>query len=157
MMKISTKKSTLLSMLLSVTFMMMIIVCAVFVPSMIPVIIHVLKTISNHTMIGSINPLFVTCGAYFILLMAAVIDTLLFILLLRIRHNKIFTDESVALIRGISWCCILLGLFFVAIGYFFATSVFIGFMVGFVGLCIRVVKNAIEEATIIKSENDFTV
>ena len=51
----------------------------------------------------------------------------------------------------------LFGVTFAAIGLYF----FIGFVVSglafFLGLCLRVVKNVIEEATDIKSENDLTV
>ena len=33
----------------------------------------------------------------------------------------------------------------------------LAFVVGFLGLVLRVVKNVIEEATALKTENDFTI
>jgi hypothetical protein len=46
---------------------------------------------------------------------------------------------------------------FALLGWYFRLALAVGFVAVFVGLCLRVVKNVIEEATLIKSENDLTV
>ena len=95
--------------------------------------------------------------AYSILAVALLADILLFLLLLRIRSNLIFTDASVTLIRGVSWCCFLLGILLGGLVYYFPIILIAAFAAVFLGLCLRVVKNVMEEATRIKTENDFTV
>lgn len=80
-----------------------------------------------------------------------------FFLLLRVRKGLVFTTRSVALIRSISWGCIILSLLFV-VGQIFHPLMFVLALAAiFLGICLRVVKNVIEEATAIKAENDFTI
>ena len=81
----------------------------------------------------------------------------MFLLLLRVRAGNVFTMKSVALIRGVSWCCMLLGLIFGLLGIYFQLAFIVAFAGIFLGICLRVTKNVIEQATIIKSENDLTV
>ena len=79
-------------------------------------------------------------------------------LLLRVREGKVFTAESVGLISGISWGCYLVaGVFCGLAAYFTFVALLVAFVAAFLGLCLRVVKNVIEEATEIKAENDMTV
>lgn len=82
---------------------------------------------------------------------------MLFVLLLRVKVGKVFTDKSVALIRGVSWACYLLTLSFIGIGFTYNLSFAAAFLAVFLGLCLRVVKNVLEEACRIKDENDLTV
>ena len=82
---------------------------------------------------------------------------MLFVLLLRVKVGKVFTDKSVALIRGVSWACYLLALSFIGIGFTYNLSFAAAFLAVFLGLCLRVVKNVLEEACRIKDENDLTV
>lgn len=81
----------------------------------------------------------------------------LLLLLLRVRKGLVFTPESVSYIRFVSWGCILLSVSCIAVQYFLHMSYAIAFAALLLGLCLRVVKNVIEEATVIKSENDLTV
>ena len=46
---------------------------------------------------------------------------------------------------------------FALLGYIFYIAYVIAVAVLFLGLCLRVVKNVIEEATELKNENDLTV
>ena len=73
------------------------------------------------------------------------------------RQGDVFTQKSVSAIRAISWCCIAAGILFAALIPWFLLAAAVAFVAAFVGLCLRVVKNAFEEATEIKSENDLTV
>lgn len=82
---------------------------------------------------------------------------MLFALLIRVKGGKVFTDKSVALIRGVSWACYLLALSFIGIGFTYNVSFAAAFLAVFLGLCLRVVKNVLEEACRIKNENDLTV
>lgn len=69
----------------------------------------------------------------------------------------VFTALSVSYIRVISWCAIICGLLFVALGRYFSIALVVAAAGIFAGLCVLVVKNVIEEAVEIKAENDLTV
>ena len=101
---------------------------------------------------------------YLMLALALTADGLLFALLMRIRKGAVFTAMTVALIRGVSWCCILFAAVTFIMGWTFSPILLGGYVFTGVamiallaGLCLRVVKKVIEEATAIKSENDLTV
>ena len=79
------------------------------------------------------------------------------LLLLRVRRGLVFTARSVAYIRYVSWGCMLIALLCLLAAYFFHMAYFIAMAAVFLGLCLRVVKNVIEEATAIKNENDYTI
>ena len=81
----------------------------------------------------------------------------LLFLLIRVKKGKVFTPISVSLIRFVSWGCIALAVACISVQYFLHMAYFIAFAALLLGLCLRVVKNVIEEATEIKSENDLTV
>ena len=158
MLKTSKKFSVILSITLSVTFFL---VC-VFLAAVMPFVADALITARD-----SINPVFesvlttdytvILILAYLVLAVAMLADGLLFALLLRVYSEKVFTSISVGLIRGVSWCCFLICLIFCGLGLYFQLGYVVAFAAAFLGLCIRVVKNVIEEATEIKSENDLTV
>ena len=99
----------------------------------------------------------ITIIAYTIVGIMMLADVLLFVLLQRVRKSLVFTSKSVALIRGISWCAMLLGICLAVLGVYFWIAFCAAFACVFLGLCLRVTKNVIEEATAIKAENDFTI
>lgn len=152
MLKIPTKVSVMISIVLSVLFFVIIIGGAMIMPWLT----KVLSDISPRD-ISANGRMLVLVLAYVALFIMTVADTMLFALLLRVRAGKVFTVKSVALIRGISWCALFLGVAFVVLGIYFKISYFVAFAAVFVGICIRVVKNVIEQATEIKAENDFTI
>ena len=83
----------------------------------------------------------------------------LFMLLNNISKKKIFVPENVKNLRIISWCCFAVAALLAVWGILtFLEIIFLAaFIVGFIGLILRVVKNVFEEAVSIKEENDFTV
>ncbi|MBQ8893332.1 MAG: DUF2975 domain-containing protein [Clostridia bacterium] len=157
MLKISRHRSVTLSLILTVLFMLALIGGAVIMPRLADTLIATQDHIDFRDHITAAGRIFVLAVAYGILAMGAVADTLLFCLLLRVRKGLVFTDRSVALIRAVSWCGILLGLLFALLGVYFQLSFAVAFAGFFLGLCVRVVKNVIEEAIAIKQENDLTV
>lgn len=150
MLKIENKTSCTISMALSVLFFLGLIGGAF---ALVPYLdaVDALGTIEAGD-----RPVILGIG-YGVLALAALTDGLLFALLLRVRKEAVFTAESVALLRGISWCCVAAGVLFVWLGFYFLISYAVAFVALLVGLCLRVVKNVIAEATEIKSENDLTV
>ena len=126
-------------------------------PNLVDILINASNSVSKHGLITGIDRTVILSMAYVALLVVILTDILLLLLLLRVRSGLIFTSASVSLIRGVSWCLLSLGAIFVGLGIFFLLCFAVAFVVVLVGLCLRVVKNVIEQANEIKSENDLTV
>ncbi len=157
MMKISSKASTNLSIALSVVFFAAIIFGAFLMPYFVNMLVGTPEEIAQRPFFVAEGESIILAVAYAVLAVAALADVLLFVLLLRVRSEQVFTDKSVALIRGISWCAVVIGVLFFGLGYYFKLAIVVGVAAVFLGLCLRVVKNVIETATEIKCENDLTV
>lgn len=158
MFKISKKVSLRLSIALSVLLFALCIAGTVVMPTLTHLLINARKsieTIFSDSVVFSDTMILIL--AYMILFVVMLADVLLFLLLLRCNKGLVFTSKSVALIRGVSWCCLLLALVFCVLGIHFHLLFVIAFLAIFLGLCVRVVKNVIQEATVIKNENDLTV
>lgn len=157
MLKISRKRSVTLSLLIAGVFLALLVACAVVLPQ----IVSPLVTYANESGLlpsllpASVPPILVL--AYLVIATMALADILLVRLLLHVRGEQVFSDRSVSLIRGISWCCFLLCLWFAVMGIWFQLAFVVAVAAVFLGLCLRVVKNVIEQAIVIKEENDYTV
>lgn len=157
MLKISTKRSTLVSLVISVTFFVLCIAAVFFMPTVIDMIIDTPDNIGNRGDITTSGRVYVHIVSYVLLSVFALADVFLTFLLLRVRKGKVFTPISVSLIRFVSWCCMGVCLCFLLLGVYFQLALIMAFLALFLSLCLRVVKNVIEEATQIKDENDLTV
>ena len=157
MFKISTKLSTRISIILAVIFLVGCTVGLFILPTLTNMLINVDDNIGNRDAITTAGRVFVHVLAYAALLDMILADIMLLFLLMRVKNSLVFTDLSVALVRGVSWCCMLLGLIFGLIGIYFQLAFIVAFAGIFLGICLRVTKNVIEQATVIKSENDLTV
>lgn len=151
MLKIPTKLSVWLSIILSVLFFLVLLASCFYMP----LIIYAYMSLKGATVMSNVTE--ITALAYAIVAVMIIADVLLFILLQRVRKALVFTDISVALIRGISWCAVIIGALCFALGFYFLISFAAAFACIFLGICLRVTKNVIEEATAIKAENDFTI
>lgn len=157
MLKISRKASVGISIGLTVAFFFAIIVCAVIMPRISGLFVDAVNSFSGDEPVGNGGKLFVMIDGYLLIALACAADILMFVLLLRVRNGLVFTKTSVGLIRGVSWLAIGCGILFALLGHIFFIAYVVAVAVLFLGLCVRVVKNVVEEATEIKSENDLTV
>ncbi len=126
-------------------------------PGLTEMLINTPDNIGNRDHISQLSRIAVHIAAYAVVLDFIAADCMLFIMLLRIRKGLVFTEQTVTLIRGVSWCCIGLCLIFGFLGIYFQLAFLVSLLAVFLGLCLRVCKNAIEDATRIKQENDLTV
>lgn len=78
-------------------------------------------------------------------------------LLANIKKDKIFIERNVKLLRIISWCSFAVSVILLLSGFYYILFLMIAVAAAFFGLILRVVKNVIEQAMIIKNENDFTI
>lgn len=157
MLKIKPSHSTRISVILSILFFLGCIVGIFFMPHLVDTFISIAENVSNRPPITSGGKILILIFGYAVLADLILADVFLFALLKRVQKSLVFTKISIALIRGVVWCCLALGGFFALLGIYFRLSLIPAFAAVFLGLCLRVVKNVIEEATEIKSENDLTV
>ena len=157
MLKIPKQVSVSLSMIIAILFFLICIAGLFILPELTQVLIDLPDNIGSRDQITQIGRVLVLFAAYCIVLTFLLADGLLFTLLVRVRKGLVFTDTTVSLIRGVSWCCYLLCALFAFLGYYFQLALIVSFLAVFLGLCLRVCKNAFEEANAIKCENDLTV
>ncbi len=157
MLKIPSKFSILLSAALCVLLFAGCILAAVALPYYIEMLAYERNGFFINGLITEGQRLSVMIFAYVGLAAIVLADLMLFFLLMRVRAEKVFTDKSIGLLRGVSWACYLLAAAFIGIGFTYSFSFAAAFLAVFLGLCLRVVKNVLEEACRIKDENDLTV
>lgn len=156
MMKISKRASVTLSLVITILFFTVLFLLAFNLPWLVKVLVDMRDNPHVPADAGWVYGV-VLAISYGILAAAAGASGFLFRLLLLVRKGRVFTVQSIACLRGVAWCCIGAGVLFLALGWYFYLSLMVGFVALFVGQCLRVMKNVVEEATEIKSENDLTV
>lgn len=157
MLKIPSKASLTLSMVLSILFALLCFMGCFFLPELVGQILRIppeLGIVSPRAQSASV---FVYLLAYLSVVVAMAGDVFLYFLLIRVKKGKVFTAISVSLVRFVSWCCLVLGVIFALLGLFVGLALIVALAAIFLGLCLRVVKNVIEKATEIKQEHDLTV
>ncbi len=78
-------------------------------------------------------------------------------LLFNIKKQEIFTNKNVKYLRLISWCCFAVAFITLIGGIFYIPFSFIAVAAAFIGLMLRVVKNVMQNAVEIKTENELTI
>lgn len=157
MFKISSKLSIILSIGLCVAFLVLCVAGLFLMPMLVDTLIKIPDNIGFRNEITPNAETFVLVLAYLALVGGMVADVLLIAILHRVRGGKVFTPASVSILRAVSWCCFFICVVFGLIGIYFQLSYIVAFGVLLLGLCLRVIKNVLEEATAIKCENDLTV
>ena len=152
MLRISKNTSVTISLILTGVFFAVLVFCLFIMPGFVRLILPV----SPRTIMQG-DIVLITAVGYCVLALAMLADYLLFRLLLLVRAGEVFSARSVALIRGVSWCAIAVSLLVLLMARYFLIALALAFTAVLLGLCLRVVKNVVEEATAIKAENDLTV
>lgn len=78
-------------------------------------------------------------------------------LLCNIKVNKVFISSNIVCLRKISWLCFAIGCITLIATFGYVPFVLVGVVFTFISLIVRVVKNVIEEAIVLKEENDYTI
>lgn len=78
-------------------------------------------------------------------------------LLFNIRKQEIFTNENVQRLRRIYWCCFTVAFITLIGGILYIPFSFIAVAAAFIGLMLRVVKNVLQNAVELKTENELTI
>lgn len=157
MLKVSNKFSINLSIVISVLFFVACIAGIFIMPTLTDMLIDTPDNIGSRGEITDIERILVHIAAHLILAVFMLADILMFDLLQRVKNGLVFTNKTVSLIRGVSWCCFVVCFLFAFLGLYFQLSFIVAFLGVFLGVCLRVIKNVIAEAVEIKKENDLTV
>lgn len=78
-------------------------------------------------------------------------------LLQRIRRGEVFSTDNLASLRFVSWMCFFAAVFLLVAACLWPILVLAAGGIGFLGLFVRVVKNLLAEAIVLKDENDLTI
>lgn len=146
----NSSKSVVLSSICTKLVIALVILFAFVAPSMVGSYLD--YTTKNASLV---TPLLVTI--YFCCVPALVALFCLDRLLANIKKNLIFIDRNVRYLRLISWCCFAVSIILVFSGFYYILFLMVAVAAAFFGLILRVVKNVIEQAVILKNENDFTI
>lgn len=155
--KIPSKLSTILSLVLAILFLVGLVALAIGMPRLVRTLVELHDSIDGYAPVSPAGHTLLLILAYVGVAIVALADAILLLLLHSIRDGRVFTPYCVALLRSLSWCLIAFGGVFFAIGFVFRLAFIMAFVCVFIGICLRVVKNAFEEAVAIKEENELTI
>ncbi len=146
----SKSRSLTFTKYLTLIFMVTLIICAFFLPSLA-------NSYLSHKRDGEqiILPLIITL--YASIPPALVLLGCLFRLTVNIGSGKVFERANTTLLRVISWCSFLVGLIYLGFSFVYLFALLMTIAAVFIGLILRVIKNVFEQAIILKDENDFTI
>ena len=156
-MKTKNKISVLISTILGVIFFGALAVVSFYVPKIVEDMIAIPDRIGFRNEISKAGKTFIIADMYVMLAVAAVAVVLLFFLLNVVSKGQVFSKKTNSLLSMVSFCCFFEGILAFLTVFYFQLTVCVALAAWFLGFCLRIVKNVIEEATRIKEENDYTV
>lgn len=157
MFKIPSKVSIILSLILSVVFFGVCIFGAFVLPTVVDILIKARDASGTAAPFDNAGRIALYSMSYLLLAVLMLTDILLFILLIRVRNRLVFTPLSISVLNAAAWSITLLAIAFGVVGIYIHLSLVAGFLALFLSICLRVVKNVLEEAIEYKTENDYTV
>ncbi len=78
-------------------------------------------------------------------------------MLSNIQHGVIFSAQNTASLRLVSWACFFAAVFLLVAAWRWPLLIVASGVIGFLGLFVRVIKNMLSEAIVLKEENDYTI
>lgn len=78
-------------------------------------------------------------------------------LLRNIINKEVFIKKNVSYMRVLSWCCAFVALACLIAGFFYVPFFIFSLGAAFMMLILRVLKNVMAAATMIKDENELTI
>ena len=141
---------SLLASIIVTTMLLALVVVAVF---MLPQIMQVYSI-----MRGGIDVTSLMVALYISSIPGLICTLSLLKLLFNIRKNEIFVKQNVTILQVLSYCCLFVGIEYIAICYSrYIAMIFVGFAAIFIGIILRVIKNVFDKAIEIREENDYTI
>ncbi len=157
MTKKSHKITNTILLVITAIFLVAGVVGLFVLPQYVNVLIDQPDKVGDRENITQLGRAVVHIMSYVILLIAICADCFLMSLFIRVGKGELFTSKGVFCVNAIMWCCFALTLASASLLYYFqmALVVTVGSLI--IGICLILVRNAVEEAMAIKNENDLTV
>ena len=153
----SNKASMIISLILTCLLFAALIFLTYWLPEVVTSMIDTEDNLGNRANITATGRALILADAYAMVAIAYIAVFLLFLLLRTVLRGEVFGRTTSRLLAAVSLCCFGEGLLVALLTPAFQLAAGIAVAACFVGLCLRVVKNVIEEAARIKAENDFTI
>ena len=153
----SQKISVIVTVILGIVFLLALVFLTRWLPMIVNSLIDIKDNLGNRAQITQLGRDLVLADSYAIIIVAFVAVVFLFVLLRVVYKREVFSIKAARLISVISWCCFAEGLLFALLLVYFQLAICIVAAACFLGLTLRIVKHVIEEATLIKEENDYTI
>ena len=153
----SNKASMTVSIILTCLLFVVLILVTYWLPEVVTSMIDAKDNLGNREGITATGRALILADSYAMVAIAYLAVVLLFFLLRTVLRGEVFGKTTSRLLAAVSWCCFSEGLLVALLTAPFLLAAGAAVAACFVGLCLRVVKNVIEEATRIKAENDFTI
>ena len=151
----NSNKSITLSLIACFAVFVMLVFAAFFVPFLLKMYFIDFNIHFDQTVMIKYNTVLICF--YVCLLPAFTALVSLIKMLFAIKREEIFTTANITRLRVLSWCCFVVA-FVTAWGcVFYLPLIVIAIAAGFIGLVLRVIKNVIYSAKILREENELTI
>ncbi len=151
----NSNKSITLSLIVCFLVVVMLIFGAVFFPILLKMYFGDFESALDHQFFFMYKSVLICF--YVSLLPAFTALYSLIRMLFSIRWKEIFTSANIKRLRILSWCCFAVAFITVLGSFFYLPLIIISIAAGFIGLIIRVIKNVMCSAKILREENDLTI
>lgn len=78
-------------------------------------------------------------------------------ILFAVNKEEIFINSNITMLRILSWCCFAVAAVTLVGGRFYYPLLLIAAAASFIGLILRVIKNIMYSAKMLREENDLTI
>ncbi len=151
----NSNKSINLSLAVCFLVFLLLIFGAVSMPFLLKMYFGSFASAPDHVLMLRFKSVLI---CFYVCLLPAFIALLSLVkMLFAIKREEIFTSANILRLRILSWCCFAVA-FVTAVGcIFYVPLVVVAVAAGFIGLIIRVIKNVICSAKILREENELTI
>ena len=153
----NNKTSILISTILGVVFFIGLAVSCFWVPTFVDSMLAVPDNFGLRNDVTPLGKTLIIADIYSIIAVGEIAIVFMFFLLKRVSLGKVFTKITGDILNIVSLCCFAEGILALLLIFCFQVVICAAFAAFFLGFCLLVVKNVINEGTRIKNENDFTI
>jgi hypothetical protein len=145
------RKSIVLSKICVLIFLILLVALAVTAPPITDRLIS-----SSRSDLGGTKAYFMLT-VYSGIIPAGILLVSLYRLLERMTRGQVFIAKNVSSLRRISWCCFTGAIICLISGLYYFPWALVGVAAAFMGLIVRVVRNAFARAVSLQDDADYTI
>lgn len=146
-----SKKSLILSKICVLVFFIVLVYVLIAAPWLVRWIAYISYTVDQSSKTYFLLTIY-TGGA-----VAAALLLNMYRLLHSLEKGFVFVEKNVRYLRLISWCCFTGCFISLLSSIYYVPWSLIALSAGFAGLIVRVVKNIVSQAIVLKEESDLTI